>query len=1190
MSSTSVSSTSFVKKVFGPNIAVLCSQDAELVSKQNNLSFVELLQPFCIVNNEHLQVRDPNGQPVHLSDLHLSLQDLKCTPPTENQAIEDLNKVVEHHISNKESLKKNRIFNDNYTVATNLNCPWFESYRNHVISSVPQREKEYINHFVACLLVVSSSHPNPLEEFSRLSAYQNQIQHSTPDSNWKWMIPNTLKYFVLLHDNSKADISRAKSVFQELQTMYSSSCHLLQINSTASDGENKNISDHWSQHMLSSRLSVQQDDLENQKAYGCCMTDADCQSISNFMFECSSKALIPHMEKYIKNFNTDIQKRNGLGRTFIKGFMRLGGSRASSSPSPGSRGDPLEQLRKAADLCFLCQLYENAYQFYHQLYKKELPSEKSWILEASAGEMSALSKFMMYPNVYRGYPSQDIDKSIDTYTSRGCDAIVPLRCVLLSFECLSHQKLYNDAANQLLKFTYDSNEIKCAMLLEQVALCNLKCNPPRVRKYGFYMVLAGHRYQKVSKKCSQHCYANALEVYHEKGWDFALDLMNVTNGRLCLALNKQKKALDCLEQLVLKSVQNTVQQTMFFNEYLDVARIYRDKTDKKVNFRVPTILYKNNKVRLGSIKNYNEKVFQRLEVNSEYKLYPNHLIAPKKEGNEVIENEEFVFDVCFENVLNFDISVTDVTLLYEYTIKDENGTSSMIVKKIESQLIKQLSVQNISFSLKPDVLGSIKITGVSYSLSSVGTTQKFVCLPGLHMFPKEYRVLLNVVPSMPNVMVNLDKELKPSLKLNEIDSSLVTLKNVGPKTAKNLSFVSLSASCCLITNPETELSEVNENFFNSHVYDRSKKEKYTLQKHIVPSLDPGCEVSLKLWYQARETEVHKVEAVVYYENDCKESGNNYPTTRFTRFSHQAYVEKGVQFDCKTSEKLSSLPSAMVVCYPSSDSVQVSKICSFQDNVTLKLQPMSASVNSKCFAFTSENIAGYTATDKKIQTVSLSDAINSQKPFSRLENLSSFFDKNYPMQNEEEVVNDSVLVVAVQYTDGESVGQSYIEVPQFSSFSQNFQNVNLKLTENSVTSQNLEALQKVVKWTISCDSEITNNFATNGACVVPVNITLYNQYDCELRVKLDATLDLKSLEEGDRNNTNGFAWAGKTLHNVSMEPCSHASLKMNAFFTRCGTYNLNCFGVWATPLSCAEESTFIPQNRQPPVMLSVCNEA
>ena len=1188
MSITSNLSTSFVKKVFGPNIAVLCSQDAELVSKQNNLSFVELLQPFCTVNKENLQTRDTNGQPSQISDLHMSLQDLKCTPPTESQAVEDLHKIVEYHISNKESLKKNKIFHGNYTVSTNLTCPWFESYRNHVISSVPQRDKEYINHFVACLLVVSSSHPNPLEEFSRLSAYQNQIQHSTPDSNWKWMIPNTLKYFVLLHDNSQADISRAKSVFQELQTMYSSSCHLLQINSTTVDGENNNVSDHWSQHMLSSR--VQQDNSENQKVYGCCMTDSDCQSISNFMYECASKSLIPHMEKYIKSFNTDIQKRNGLGRTFIKGFMRLGGSRASSSPSPGSRGDPLEQLRKAADLCFLCQLYENAYQFYHQLYKKELPNEKSWILEASAGEMSALSKFMLYPDVYRGYPSQDIDKSIDTYINRGCDSQVPLRCVLISLVCLSHQKLYTEAANQLLKFTYDSNEIKCAMLLEQVALCNLKCNPPRVRKYGFYMVLAGHRYQKVSKRCSQHCYSNALEVYFEKGWDFALDLMNVTNGRLCLALNKHLNALECLEQLVLTSVQNTVQQTMFYNEYLDVARIYKEKTDNQVNFRVPKILYKNNKVRFGSSKNYDEKIFQRLEVNSEYKLYPSHLIAPKKGINEVIENEEFVFDICFENVLNFDMTMTDVVLLFEYTTKDEIIESSMLVEKVESQLIKQLGIQHISFNIKPDVLGLIKITGVSYSLSSVGATQKFVCLPGVHMFPKEYRVNLNVVPSMPNVLVNFQGELKNSLKLNEIDSSMITLKNVGPKIAKNLSFVSLSNSCCLITEPEMELSEVNENLFNCYIHDSSQEEKYTLQKHIVPTLNPGSEISLKLWYQAMDTDLHKIEAVVYYENDCEESGNNYPTTRFTRFFHQTKVEEGVQFDCKTSENLSSLPSAMIVCYPSSNLIKVSKFSSFQDNITLKLQPTSTSVSSKCFAFTSENISGYTATDKKIQTVCLFEGISTQKPFSKLENLSSFYDKNFPMQNEEKSTNKKSLIVAVQYTEGGSVSQSYLEIPQFSSFSQNFQNVSPKLTEDLVTSENLEALHKVVKWTISCDSKITNNFTTNGACVVPVKIMLFNQYDCKLKVKLDASIDLKSLEEGDKSNTTGFAWAGKTLHNVKMEPCSHASLKMNAFFTRCGTYNLNSFGVWATPLSCTEESTFIPQNRQPPVMLSVCNEA
>ena len=42
----------FIQDVFSPLIAVLCSSDVENVCQKNNLSFVELIQPFCRLTTE----------------------------------------------------------------------------------------------------------------------------------------------------------------------------------------------------------------------------------------------------------------------------------------------------------------------------------------------------------------------------------------------------------------------------------------------------------------------------------------------------------------------------------------------------------------------------------------------------------------------------------------------------------------------------------------------------------------------------------------------------------------------------------------------------------------------------------------------------------------------------------------------------------------------------------------------------------------------------------------------------------------------------------------------------------------------------------------------------------------------------------------------------------------------------------
>jgi len=45
----------FILDVFSPLVAVLCSADVEAVCQKNNLSFVELIQPFCRLSTEGKQ-------------------------------------------------------------------------------------------------------------------------------------------------------------------------------------------------------------------------------------------------------------------------------------------------------------------------------------------------------------------------------------------------------------------------------------------------------------------------------------------------------------------------------------------------------------------------------------------------------------------------------------------------------------------------------------------------------------------------------------------------------------------------------------------------------------------------------------------------------------------------------------------------------------------------------------------------------------------------------------------------------------------------------------------------------------------------------------------------------------------------------------------------------------------------------
>ena len=52
MARSKLSAFEFIQEALAPMVGVVCSTDAEILCKKNNLSFVELLQPFCRLQAE----------------------------------------------------------------------------------------------------------------------------------------------------------------------------------------------------------------------------------------------------------------------------------------------------------------------------------------------------------------------------------------------------------------------------------------------------------------------------------------------------------------------------------------------------------------------------------------------------------------------------------------------------------------------------------------------------------------------------------------------------------------------------------------------------------------------------------------------------------------------------------------------------------------------------------------------------------------------------------------------------------------------------------------------------------------------------------------------------------------------------------------------------------------------------------
>uniref|UniRef100_A0A3Q2VFA3 Trafficking protein particle complex subunit 8 n=1 Tax=Haplochromis burtoni TaxID=8153 RepID=A0A3Q2VFA3_HAPBU len=623
----------FVQDSFVPMVAVLCSEEAERVTRKNNLNFAELLRPFCRLTSEG-HIRDPSNQLQVVKNLRICVNNLVTSPTTTSTSLSPAQRQLLSDVVSscqpQESAVTNVVMAGDYELNFSVTTPWFEAYRENFLQSMPASDHEFLNHYLACLLVVSSTEAAPVEQFLKLSQEQHRIQHSGEYTNPKWFIPNTLKYYVLLHDMCEGDEQRADVVYEDMKQKYGSQgCYLLKMNSrTFSANVDEQIPDPWSQYLhknnlhnqfphnpctsneMSSSLEGHPLQLDSSMAnlhnlsavhtdlkkgakdsnspacaagsHGACLTLNDHDYIRQFIQEFTFRGLLPHIEKTIRQLNDQLVSRKGLSRSLFTATKKwFGGGKApeKSISEPKSTCGllyppeaPELQIRKMADLCLLVQHYDLAYSCYHTA-KKDFLSDQAMLYAAGALEMAAVSAFLQ-GGASRPYPAHYMDTAIQTYRDVCKNMVLAERCALLSAEILKSQGKYSEAATLLIKMTSEDSDLRSALLLEQAAHCFINMRNPMVRKFAFHMILSGHRFSKAGqRRHALRCYCQAMQVYKERGWSLAEDHINFTIGRQSFTLRQPEEAVTAFRQILINDSRQTAkQQGAFLREYLYVYK------------------------------------------------------------------------------------------------------------------------------------------------------------------------------------------------------------------------------------------------------------------------------------------------------------------------------------------------------------------------------------------------------------------------------------------------------------------------------------------------------------------------------------------------------------------------------------------------------------------------------------------
>ena len=1247
MSQCCQTTDSFVKVLFGPRVAVLCSQDAEIISRRNNLSFAELIRPFCSINSE-LQVRDPGGQVYPIRDMHITVCDLRCKIPDENSVEQMLSEVVIETSSTPEAYKTLNIDSERYQVNVNMSCPWFEAYRDMVTSLAPQKPHEFINHCLSCLLVVSSSHPNPLEEFSKLSSHQNFIQHNAQQAPIRWMTPNTLKYFVLLHDNSNADLEKAQSVMNDLQGMYGfGACQLLKINSKAED-DDQQLPDPWGRFLNSKPAAVptepngitmndskihdnlsidpvtvsttiQPNDVTwvkelkaaaviPQKGYGCCLTLSDHDSLRLFLQDYACKGLIPHMEKLIRNFHEQISSRKALHRSIFRVTRTFfGGSKAASAPAlknygAGGLESPELQVRKIADLCFLCQMYEHSYNYYHSI-RKDFSSEQAWLHAAGASEMAAFSNFMQL-RAQRPYPAHYVDSAIDVYLSNATDHYLALRCALVSLECLRTQGLYNEAALQLKRMINEHNDLLSAIIWEQIAQCYLRLKKPQLRKFAFYILLAGHRYYKAAQhRCALMCYQNALQVYNETGWNVAIDFINFTIGRLFFHLKQYENATAAFEQLLKESNQTASQQAMYLNEYLHVAQFYCYNAETIAAHTIPHVIHSNIVIRNSDVATHCLKgeSWNFLEESLSAVGFQGSIVITnslpffnsKSSVFEAVVNEPLWVDVTLHNPLQVAVALHDASLIVDFVASYPDAKSTVECTPISEYVLPESTKSALSFCVVPRSAGIFRLLGLKYSLRlahitsfSSQMTASNVELVGQQMF-KSKELKVKVVPPMPKLELVLD-DSAPKMLCGELKPCKVTFANVGQCALKKVKVAFDAPHICFFTLPDQSLSTVQEHFLKCS--GQTSSDTYcSIQSLTQGELQQGDQFQLLLWLQAPSFEGRQ-SLNFMFDYESVDSMEGLIRSRTMKYTVDVYTRQSLTISTtlnKDNSQEGSILIAEVKNSGSAESFTCEKLlCHSSSWIVSEITP-TPSTNSLERGQTAnlyisvKDGSFVNSSDDPLQSVALNGVVEKESPeaFTSPLHLCNY-NQNGKLASPPQV---DYLIMVVQWTTklvkNAVFGHHYLHLTEIKNNTKSLEKIGISDDSDLVddSNQSLVALHHLVKWKFQFSQSLRHNFQNLGLCFVPVKIILQNQYNCELRISVNGMDSNQTQNIGNPAANTRFFWTGKSLSKFVMQPKQSYAVEMKACFSSPGVYNINSFGVWAVPLRIEGRTPLLPQS-------------
>ncbi|KKK19149.1 hypothetical protein P175DRAFT_0487563 [Aspergillus ochraceoroseus IBT 24754] len=556
--SDGLDSRSLIIRSFSPVIGVYASPDTDELVRQKGFKggFWELIRPFGENVPGKIIIRDSIGSSRGWEDYGVRFVDLgeTCRAPDDssqgrNSSLAQVEAVLERQLDAAEGPLSGTLHPKDL-LGHSSTSSLYKLFLRQLLSIASASPHEAFRHPVASVIAISSRNTAPLESLRQLYADTNNGDRKVPD----WINPEYLRYYVLVHDEDRDDISESTKLYDQMKRHFGLHCHLLRLRSNqcvVTDDDSVQVPEcEWLSP--SERLFSRAEPLVDLDTDGLpYLFESDIMSIKSFVRELVAQSVVPFMENRVAVWNDQVaSRRRGISGRFMsmsRKWAGFGAGSRSSFTGPGGGGSgnydtvhgfyradlPEALLRKMADFAFMLRDWKLSASTY-ELLRSDYANDKAWKYHAGAYEMCAVSTLLNPLGIGTKTKLENIDQMFETacysYLTRCSDAPSGLRCLTLAVELLKSRG--GSAAESAARWAMRAMDLGLVesigqgLLSERISACyasRASLNGVRLgsrhRKAGMWSILAADMWLKLGKPslasaCLEEAellYANVLQ-------------------------------------------------------------------------------------------------------------------------------------------------------------------------------------------------------------------------------------------------------------------------------------------------------------------------------------------------------------------------------------------------------------------------------------------------------------------------------------------------------------------------------------------------------------------------------------------------------------------------------------------------------------------------------------------------------